>query len=235
MASHVLFRQFPPLRFPAFLMGVLGGVYTRKVQNGEIDNETYSNTLLLPISIIQLHFYIPHRYQSNKSQANPWRLRTDFCIGVLIVSFLAMLILVHIDTHQWFQIWNLIIYLRQQQFVFYRNSPSNSPLNVLTYQYILLPFYVIALVGLCLDQNESYASKIFGIRLFRWMGKVSLPLYLIHGPIHLLVGLVVQRLLIFSITNLITLIFFPILASYLFKMTLDDPLQRHLNRTNRKR
>ena len=131
-------------------MGVLGGVYVYKVENGEID---YGND---DSSVLQLVFTIcpvkcinclkcfgpsnkneakdlfkePKAQQENNDEQNAWIKKVDFCMGICAIGVSALVTMAYYHNTS-----------------IYRNNAILS--------YALPHCFVVALIGMCLDRDGS--------------------------------------------------------------------------------
>lgn len=232
----ILFRNFPPLRLWGFFMGVLGGVYVWKVENGEID---YGND---GSSVLQLVFTIfpvnsisclrcfgtsneneakdrvkeQNAQRENKDEQNAWIKKVDFSMG--ICAFGATVLGTMAYFHKYYG-WFRKFFMR---FVVKRDS-------FIIFPYALNYCFVVSLIGLCQDRNRSFTSKILSVRFLRWIGKSSFHLYVIQFPIIKFLNLVIPQNLIPEefepVVMTIVVYFGPILGAYVMRKIYDEPIQ----------
>ena len=229
--SFLLFRNFPPLRFGGFFMGVLGGVYVWKVENGEIDYGNDDSSVLhlvftiFPVKCINCLRCFGHSNknelvkepkteQENKDERNAWIKKVDFCMGICAIGTTVLVTMGYVHRyHEWFG-----NYVRK-----FLVEPSTI-MNCIN-QYALNHCFVVALIGLCQDRNSSYTSKILSIRFLRWIGKMSFHLYVIHRPILQFLRLSIDKNLIPIEFKPVVFILAPMLAAYVMRKIYDEPVQ----------
>ena len=105
------------------------------------------------------------------------------------------------------------------------------PLSELQYTVLKTTMWHLIIVGLCLDEGRSVASKMLGMRVFGFLGKNSFHLYLIQFPT------IVAIKYLFSIDRIQTiyytlkhaiLVVAPIFLAVITKQMFDEPLQKQL-------
>ena len=105
------------------------------------------------------------------------------------------------------------------------------PLSELQYTVLKTTMWHLIIVGLCLDEGRSVASKMLGMRVFGFLGKNSFHLYLIQFPTFVAVQylLSIDRIQTIYYTSkhairVVAPIFFAVTTRKIF----DEPLQKQL-------
>ena len=198
-------------------MGVLGGMYVWKVENGEIDyGQNHNNYLGLAFNIFPINCFrtIDHKSITEKGE-NGWKTKVDFCMGLCVITMTGLVVMTY--HHIYYGIysqWSMRLVVLN----------GKSLLKSIT-NYVLPHCFVIILMGLCLDRNCSYASRILSIWLLRWIGKMSFHLYVIHGPILQFIHLALNRHLISNEYDTLLFILTPVLAAQIVRKIFDEPIQ----------
>ena len=197
-------------------MGVLGGMYIWKVENGEVDyGKNHNQYLGLIFNILPVNCFKRKDPESSTTKGeNGWKMKVDFCMGLCVMTMTVLIMMTY--EHKYygmFSQWNM-------RFIIDGTSLLKSVTN-----YALPHCFVIILMGLCLDRNDSYASRILSIRFLRWMGKMSFHLYVIHWPILNFFWLTLDRHLIPSEYKTLLFMLTPILAAHVVRKSFDKPIQ----------
>ena len=162
----------PLVRFPVFLMGMLGGI---QVLRAHIHKENFQDPNL---QNSRLHTIFPWRCYSRKcchragnndettvvlendQRQAIWRRRVDFN-AVLYCGLLCALTIInkslripHDPTNQARIIFELVV--------------AHSQLTII--------------IGLCMDSGKSVTSKFLRKRVLQFLGRISFSLYLLHWP-----------------------------------------------------
>ena len=215
-------------------MGALGGVYVWKVENGEIDyGKDGSSVLQLVFTIIPVNCFCCFRCfgQSNKNESNDlvkesktqlenkndqnaWINKVDFSMGLCAMGVTVFVMMAYYHTYfGWFSQWAM-------KFVVEWNSFTKCII-----QYTLTHCFVIILIGLCQDRNNSCTSKILSLRLLRCIGRMSFHLYVIHIPIINFLILALNKHLMPIELKPIVFTLAPMLAAHVMRKSYDEPIQ----------
>ena len=213
-----MFKTFPLIRFPGFLMGVLGGVYVYRVQNEKncCDKNGIMN-VMLPLTILPINCCTDRSCGTKKESENVWKNRVEFCSGILAVIVFG---LIGARYHQKYdgELNNRIMRL------FLNESGISQPIL----QYVLLNCIVTILMGLCLDGNRSFTAKITRIKLFTFYGEISYQLYVLQYPVFYFITLARDQHMISPGSSELFIWIVPPLVAYFVKIILDDPISRLL-------
>ena len=155
-------------------MGMLGGLYVLRYQTKEQFTDCYAKQNLF-------YTFLPYWKPKEKSCINrantsvseadqideqyTWKKRADFN-SFMQVTFLGMLVI----GGNLLRIYNLQSDLLA---VVLHGAP----------QFLMVHSQLSMIIGLCLDKGCSVTSKILRMKIFQFLGKISLSLYLIHAPI----------------------------------------------------
>ena len=105
------------------------------------------------------------------------------------------------------------------------------PLSELQYTVLKTTMWHLIIVGLCLDEGRSVASKLLGMRVFGFLGKNSFHLYLIQFPtivaIKYLFSIYRIQTIYYTLKHAI-LVVAPIFLAVITKQMFDEPLQKQL-------
>ena len=218
-------------------MGVLGGVYVWKVENGEIDCGNDDSSVLqlvftiFPVKCISCLRCFRHsnkngaKYlvkepkvqQEKKDDQNAWIKKVDFCMGICAVGVTVLVTTAYFHTHHgWFSKYVMEFVVEDKSFM------------KCIFQYALTHCFVIALIGLCQCRNSSYTSKVLSIKFLRWTGKFSLHLYVIQIPIREFLNLAIGQNFIPIEFKPVVFILGAILAAYVMRKIYDEPIQSFL-------
>ena len=171
----------PFVRVPVFMMGMLGGI---QVLRAHIHKENFQDPNLyngLMHTIFPWRFYSSICYHStgnndettavleNDQRQNIWRRRVDFNAG-LYCGLLCVLA----TTHKILQILN-----NQTEFVADYQPPIQAKI---AFQLVVAHSHLTIIIGLCMDSGKSVTSAFLKKRVFQFLGRISLSLYLLHWP-----------------------------------------------------
>ena len=109
--------------------------------------------------------------------------------------------------------------------------PIELPLSELQYTVLKITMWHLIIVGLCLDEGRSVASKMLGMRVFGFLGKNSFHLYLIQFPTFVAVQylLSIDRIqTIYYTSKHVILVVAPIFLAVITRKIFDEPLQKQL-------
>ena len=167
------------LRFPAFFMGMLGGILVHRLKNSiDAQNAEYvEDSGLHKWSLCHLFSGDGSNKNSHDGQAkatnNPWKKRVDL-MALMYIIMQAPLIFVDILCKVDRRYETKLV-----QLIFLRNS--NLSEQVL--QYALAYTVLVIIVGLCMDNQESTTSSVLRTPTLLFFGRISMPLYILQAPI----------------------------------------------------
>ena len=207
-------------------MGVLGGVYVWKVENGEIDYGNDCNSMIhliftlvpIPCSTCFSSFLKSNKGETKNlaedPKTNAWTRKVEFCLVICVVAMTCCVTMAYYHTyHGWFSPW--IMKFVTQGFSFTK---------IIAY-YALHHCFVMMSIGICLGGNASCTSKVFGMRLLRFIGKMSFHLYVIHPPLLEFLRLSISQHLISTEFKALLLALVPMLAGHVMRKAKDESIQ----------
>ena len=197
-------------------MGMFGGVYVYRVRNKETCcNKDDNKAVILPLTIPSVPCCPAKIDGTNNDHEQIWKRRVEWCtvFYVLIISGLMCA--------KYYQ-----KYLGGFNNWYMKNLLNGMGLGETIFQYALLPLLVTMTIGLCLDGNRSFTSKITRLQIFRCVGRMSFQLFVIQNSIFS--SLIVYRSAIPPhLFNTVFLVLPPLLA-HVIRKSFDEPIQELL-------
>ena len=167
----------PVIRFPVFLMGILGGLQVLRFNKDQVyhNSNMHKNlfTTLLPFN----KFSKPgENILENCSDTinNLWRKRVDFNAFLYLICLLLLISTRFIAD---------LFYPENEILVYIFHTPIDMGIFGLLIQFLSVHSHLTIIMGLCLDDGLSFLSKFLRSKPCQWLGRISLSLYLIHWPL----------------------------------------------------
>lgn len=243
----------PIIRFPLFLMAVIGGIQTLRYHNGKEFTDPNLNQNLFhtifpwgcwkadPGNIQKLNDTETPRNIKYESPRTIWRKRVDFNAFLFYIILCVLIIIRKLFDVYYFE--NVTV-----KWLFH-SAMENGLFNYWL-QFLLVHSQFTVIIGLCMDEGKSMTSRFLRSKVLQFLGRISLSLYLTHWPIMGYVSLAingqkacendtnVQELLIESWNScaalplwspILTMIIAPIIA-FLVTKYFEEPLSNVLKK-----
>ena len=171
----------PLLRFPVFLMGVLGGIqtlryYARKDSTDLNLHRNLFHTILPWGGSYDIFVSQKSNTEDNIKQESPtviWRRRVDFsaCFSLIALSFLII-----------FRMLLEIYYSESKIVKWILHTAMDQGLDNYVIQFLLVHLQLTLIIGLCMDNGNSRTSVFLRSKVPQFLGRISVSLYLTHWP-----------------------------------------------------
>ena len=166
----------PIVRFPVFLMGVLGGLQVlRAHQDWAVFEDPNLNKNLL-------HAILPWGWGSSKSSTTEdavekctstkiWTNKIDFSACFYFGSLITLVII---------KILFVLIISNPEEYL--PNYYTERIIWGAYLQFFSVPVQLTIVIGLCMDAGESKTSRFLRTNAMQFLGRISFSLYLLHIP-----------------------------------------------------
>ena len=175
MASYWISYANPLVRFPVFLMGMLGG------------------TQVVRAHIHQENFQDPNLYNSLLHTIFPWRCYSRKCCHRLGNNDETTAVA---ENYQRQTIWrrrvdfNACLYfgllctltIMNKKLQFIRSYDTFIIQARIAFQLVVAHSQLTIIIGLCMDSGTSVTATFLKKRVLQFLGRISLSLYLLHWP-----------------------------------------------------
>ena len=214
----------PIVRFPVFLMGILGGLQViRAHQDSAAFEDPNLNKNLL-------HAILPWGWGGPKSRTpndavekytstKIWKKKIDFS-ACFYFGFLTTLVII--------KILFVLIFPNPEEYL-----PDYYKERIIWgayLQFFSVPVQLTIVIGLCMDAGESKTSRFLRTSVMQFLGRVSFSLYLLHIPTIKLFGhfLLYKKIHNFPSGTPLFIIILAIILSFIVNKYFEEPISRAL-------
>ena len=202
----------PILRFSSFFMGMLGGILVAKAGNGIGIDKNYAEAAGAKLSM--LCDLMPWKNTSNNLTSKGNLTKSSWTQTVDLIAILCILIQALVICCNSIRKLDSTYNTELAGVIF-----NNFGLANIVMPYMIAYMALMAIIGLCMDYQESIASKVLRTPIFVFFGWISYPLYILQAPVRYNLEILGQGEFIIGMNQPWIRFLMPILLAFIVKKT----------------